>query len=555
MPSVSTISVLVLFTPEAAQALGSDALVTIQQVIDLQNTILANSGVSRKVFLSGAEQLTEFEEGKELGGDLRSAKALTVLEASLTDDRFGIKRRREKYAADIVSVWVELAGPTTIGSASRLLSKTLFEQGSAVAAERAFLNVIVRAKAGAPLFHFAHELGHNMGLGHDLKSIDPTGDLIFDFAHGYVDTTVPFRTVMADDQACLDAGFEGCPRIPFYSSATPGIELNGKPVGNPISADNARVLRETIPFVASYRQSPIRGEALFATTDGSGNISTLEQHTDWDTDWNLIIPGDFGRQGPTDLLLYRRSVGEGLFVNTDNGDIAMLRQHTDWDKDWDLIVPGNFGGSGHTGLLLYKRSTGEGLFVSTDGNGNVATLHQHTDWDKDWDLIVPGNFGGSGFTGLLLYKRSTGEALFVSTDGSGNIATLHQHTDWDKDWDLIVPGNFGGSSFTGLLLYKRSTGDALFVSTDGSGNIATLRQHTDWDRDWDLIVPGNFGGSSFTGLLLYKRSTGEGLFVSTDGNGNVTTLHQHTDWDKDWDLIVPGDFGGNGFTDVLFYRR
>jgi hypothetical protein len=139
------------------------------------------------------------------------------------------------------------------------------------------------------------------------------------------------------------------------SSATPGIEFNGKAVGHPVSADNARVLREKIPFVASYRQSPIRREALFVTTDSSGNTSTPEQHTNWDTDWDLIIPGNFGRQGHTNLLLYRRSVAESLFVSTDNGDIATLRQHTDWDKDWDLIVPGNFGGNGFTDVWFYRR--------------------------------------------------------------------------------------------------------------------------------------------------------------------------------------------------------
>ena len=48
-----------------------------------------------------------------------------------------------------------------------------------------------------------------------------------------------------------------------------------------------------------------------------------------------------------------RSVG--LFVTTDgNGNITDLRQHPDWDRDWDLIIPGNFGGSSFTDLLFYR---------------------------------------------------------------------------------------------------------------------------------------------------------------------------------------------------------
>jgi hypothetical protein len=47
------------------------------------------------------------------------------------------------------------------------------------------------------------------------------------------------------------------------------------------------------------------GESLFVSTDGSGNISEIRRHTDWDRDWSLIIPGNFGGRGFTDLLFYK----------------------------------------------------------------------------------------------------------------------------------------------------------------------------------------------------------------------------------------------------------
>src|SRR5688572_13165569 len=174
MPCSSTISVLVVFTPEAAQRLGTKPRLSIQRVIDLQNRIFGNSGVDAKVVLCGAELLSEFEESKELDGDLSTTAVLEILQETLEEDKFGIKKKRNKYAADIVSVWVELDGPNTIGSVSEFLSKTRFEQGSNIAAEEIFLNVIITAKAGEPLFHFAHELGHNMGLGHDIGASDPS---------------------------------------------------------------------------------------------------------------------------------------------------------------------------------------------------------------------------------------------------------------------------------------------------------------------------------------------------------------------------------------------
>ena len=348
------------------------------------------------------------------------------------------------------------------------------------------------------------------------------------------------------------------PRVEGFAIEVAGSDDPNFSGFQPSLADKDAIVEEVTSGLINFCLAIVSAEVVaeFAGTYGGGNIATLQQHTDWDTNWNLIVPGNFGGSNRTGLLFYKRSNGEGLFVSTDgNGNIGTLQQHTDWDTDWDLIVPGNFGGNGFTDLLFYKRSTGEGLFVTTDGSGNIPILQQHTDWDKDWDMIIPGNFGSGPHTDLLFYKRSTGEGLFVATDGSGNIPTLQQHTDWDKDWDLIVPGNFGGGPHTDLLFYKRSTGEGLFVATDGLGNIATIQQHTDWDKDWDLIIPGNFADSGHTGLLFYKRSTGEGLFVITDGNGRLITLQQYTNWDKDWKLIVPGSFSGCRFTDLLFYRE
>ena len=160
---------------------------------------------------------------------------------------------------------------------------------------------------------------------------------------------------------------------------------------------------------------------------------------------------------------HKRSTGEGLFVGTDGqGGISDISRYTDWDTDWDLIVPGSWGRGSRTGLLFYKRSTGEGLFVGSDRQGGITEVRRHTDWDQDWDVIVPlkprGVVGGDligGFTALLFYKRSTGEAMVTEASADGNLTVHAQFTDWDQDWKLIVPGRFGRAhSLNDLLLYK-----------------------------------------------------------------------------------------------------
>ena len=145
----------------------------------------------------------------------------------------------------------------------------------------------------------------------------------------------------------------------------------------------------------------------------------------------------------------------GKFFTTDgSGNISLLRDHTDWRSNWKDIVPGNFGGSSYTDLLFYDANDGDAKFFTTDGSGNITLLRAYTAWSHGWDQIVPGNFGGSSYTDLLFYDANDGDAKFFTTDGSGNIALLRAHTNWRTNWKDIVPGNFGGTSYTDLLFYQ-----------------------------------------------------------------------------------------------------
>ena len=94
---------------------------------------------------------------------------------------------------------------------------------------------------------FAHEVGHVFGAGHE-RAIQKSG--IRPYAHGLV--SGGFVDVMA-------YGRGGEQVLPFFS--TPRFNFNGSPIGVAATADNARVVREFAPLVASYRQPPVGGPA------------------------------------------------------------------------------------------------------------------------------------------------------------------------------------------------------------------------------------------------------------------------------------------------------
>ena len=109
---------------------------------------------------------------------------------------------------------------------------------------------VVKRTCATGYYSFGHELGHNMGLRHDV-TVD-SGTTPFVYAHGYVDVVHQFRTVMAYNNACTDSGVN-CTRIQYFSN--PNVNFSGFTTGNTATANNALALDNTRVTVANFRAS------------------------------------------------------------------------------------------------------------------------------------------------------------------------------------------------------------------------------------------------------------------------------------------------------------
>ena len=182
---------------------------------------------------------------------------------NLTNLRLGapgldnIAQLRNSYTADLVSLIVHPLLPDACGIAFLMTSVNTSFAPSGFS--------VVDAPCVSPNATLAHELGHNMGLRHDWF-ID-SGVTPFTHAHGYVNTTARFRTVMAYPDACNSLGF-ACTRLLQFSN--PDLTYFGQPGGIPsgtktscptgnatnisCDADERRVLNDTASTVANFRQ-------------------------------------------------------------------------------------------------------------------------------------------------------------------------------------------------------------------------------------------------------------------------------------------------------------
>ena len=101
-------------------------------------------------------------------------------------------------------------------------------------------------------FSFAHELGHNMGCGHERGNADEQG--LYSYSRGFrflgSDGVTSYRTVMA---------YEPGTRVGYFSN--PNISFMGTPTGVTIGqaneAFNAQTINNSASTVANWRRSTV----------------------------------------------------------------------------------------------------------------------------------------------------------------------------------------------------------------------------------------------------------------------------------------------------------
>ncbi|MFJ9887013.1 M12 family metallo-peptidase [Streptomyces sp. NPDC091287] len=232
------VDVLAVYTPKAAKRVGGERRVpsSAQRIATRMNRSLAAGGLCGAIRVVHPYTANDYEGPEEF----RAAHAI------LKDHSAGLGRQvheqRARYGADLVTLVVdreERGGGTA--------DYTPVLDGSTD--EYAYAVVEVD---GIRLDSASHEIGHNLGLAHDRTTLAGNTDGSMSVSRnrpyntGWITEDGNHYTIMAYRSACGDH----CRRISRFSSSTE--TWKGRRLGDAVN-DGVRVLRETMPIVAGYR--------------------------------------------------------------------------------------------------------------------------------------------------------------------------------------------------------------------------------------------------------------------------------------------------------------
>ncbi len=249
----AVIAVMVVYTPEAKNWAENEGGIEniIAQALEETQLALDNSETQTTLALVHADEL----DYRESGSSSRDLRRLQGIGDGYMD---GVHRWRDRYGADLVAL---LASVDDVGGISYQLEKASGDS------EYAFS--LTRVQQTATTYTFAHEIGHNLGMGHhkeQLPESEADGGL-FDYSAGWrwrgpdgklysSIMTYPQKEYFADEIKSIN--------VPHFSN--PDIYYEGKPTGDFRDGDNARTLRAVRHVIAAYREDAPQAPAILKFT-------------------------------------------------------------------------------------------------------------------------------------------------------------------------------------------------------------------------------------------------------------------------------------------------
>jgi hypothetical protein len=219
------IDVLVVYSDDlTAAGVSTTTLQTyVNNYVAYTNQAYVNSQVTQRIQVVGLEEVA-YDEVIASPDTTYESTALTRIKNLVDGYVDNVITLRNQYHADLVLMLLNNSGTAVTTSCAGVAYLQAANPPSVNSFEGLGYATMEACSFGAPVF--AHELGHNMGGRHDWYMDSNTTP--YTYAHGYVDTTNKFYTIMAYPNHCNAASLT-CTLIPYFSN--PAVTYKSAPTG------------------------------------------------------------------------------------------------------------------------------------------------------------------------------------------------------------------------------------------------------------------------------------------------------------------------------------
>ncbi|MFZ1494731.1 MAG: reprolysin-like metallopeptidase, partial [Candidatus Competibacter denitrificans] len=258
--TLTTIDVMILYTPGLANRLGNGLSARLDQIIALSNQAYRDSGVYINLRLVHKEQVNYSDQTD-------NGSALDALTYGSDPTLAGVASLRDAKGADLVSLIRPFKRATAGGCGIAWIGGRSGQAGYGYSVVSDGQDVDGSGYYCLDL-SFAHELGHNMGSMHD-RAHAGGGSGAYPYSYGYGVSGV-FGTVMSYLSPSI--GKFSNPAITCAGGISCGVSE-----GAPDSANNALSLNNTRMAVADYRPEqslPSSSYTLSVTKSGDGTVAS-----------------------------------------------------------------------------------------------------------------------------------------------------------------------------------------------------------------------------------------------------------------------------------------